>query len=73
MAALVCVNLESARHYREGGSLPHNCTQPCMGFPITEAVIDSCCGVTCCMSRGALVPSGAAADRFVIKVEKSCI
>ena len=25
-----------------------------MGSPITEAVIDSCCGVTCCMSRGAL-------------------
>ena len=24
-----------------------------MRFPITEAVIDSCCGVTCCMSRGA--------------------
>ena len=25
-----------------------------MGFPITEAAIDSSCGVTCCMSRGAL-------------------
>ena len=24
-----------------------------MRFPITEAVIDSCCSVTCCMSRGA--------------------
>ena len=24
-----------------------------VGFPITEAVIDACCGVTCCMSRGA--------------------
>ena len=24
-----------------------------MGFPITEAAIDFCCGVTCCLSRGA--------------------
>ena len=38
-----------------------------MGFPITEAVIDACCGVTCCM------PSGAAADRFVINMETPCI
>ena len=52
MATLVCVSLESARHYRASGFTPSE-LYAAMGFPITEAVIDACCGVTCCMSRGA--------------------
>ena len=51
MAALVCVSLESARHYRAGGPLTQNCTHPWDFRSQKQTLI--LVVVFCCMSRGA--------------------